>query len=64
MLDVVLCCWCLYVCVLHNNGDEGKVIFESDFVAVSADFECLNFLFSRGRKLGVAESRLVERLVL
>ena len=50
--------------VLHNNGDEGKVIFESDFVAVSADFECLNFLFSRGRKLGVAESRLVERLVL
>ena len=46
--------------VLHNNGDEGKVILMSDFVAVSADFECLNFLFSRGRKLGVVERRCVE----
>ena len=48
MLDVVLCCWCLYVCVIHNNGDEGKVIFESDFVGICADFECLNFCFRGG----------------
>ena len=53
----------MYVCVKHSNGDEGKVILMSDFVAVCADFECLNFCVSGGESWVWSTSVAVLKVV-